>query len=264
MSLVFSCISAHTPVLLPNVSKNNISIIAATKAAVEKLEQELYVAQPDTIIVISPHGDALPDAITVNMCSKYRSNFEEFGDLTTKLEWKPNTMLIDRIREDFKEKHLPLVLDSKDKLDYGTAVPLSYLTKHLPDVKVVPIITSQLDLKTHYELGKQLKDEIMSSTSRIAVIASADLSHRVGENSPAGFSAKGVAFDDAIQTMLKEKNPTGILDIDADMISEAQACGAAVLAVLFGVLDDVHHQIEVISYEKPLGVGYLVASMKIS
>lgn len=264
MSLVFSCVAAHTPVLLPNVSKDNISIIAATKAAMEKLEQELYVAQPETVIVISPHGDALPDAITVNMCSKYRTNFEEFGDLTTKLEWKPNTMLIDRIREDFKEKHLPLVLDSQEKLDYGTSVPLSYLTQHLKDVKIVPIITSQLDLKTHYELGKELKDEIMSATSRVAVIASADLSHRVGENSPEGFSPKGVAFDEAVQAILKNQNPLGILDVESETLSEAQACGAPVLAMLFGVLDDVQHEIEVLSYEKPLGVGYTVASMKIS
>lgn len=264
MSLVFSCVCAHTPVLLPSVSKDNISIIQATRDAMQKLEQELYVAQPETIIIISPHGDSLPDAITVNMCSKYRSNFEEFGDLATKLEWKPNTMLIDRIREDFKEKHLPLVLDSQESLDYGTSVPLFYLSQHLPGVKIVPIVTSQLDLKTHYELGKQLKDEIMSATSRIAIIASADLSHRVGENSPDGFSPKGVAFDEAVQEILAKKNPMGILDIDQDTLAEAQACGAPVLAMLFGILDEVNHAIEVMSYEKPLGVGYAVASMKIS
>lgn len=265
MSLVFSCIAAHTPLLMPTIAKDSLALLEKTRNAMLKLEQELYVAQPETIIVISPHGDSLPDAMTINLNSKYVTNFQEFGDLVTKLEWKPDTMLIDRIREDFKEKHLPLVLESSESLDYGTAVPLFYLTQHLPQVKIVPILTStNLDMKTHHEMGKQLKDEIMSSTKRIAVIASADLSHRVGENSPAGLSPKGVAFDEKIMEIITKHQHLGILDIDDAWVAEAQACGAKVLATLFGIMDEVNHETIVLSYEKPFGVGYLIAHKKIS
>ena len=263
MSLVFSCIAAHTPLLMPTIGKEGLQVIAKTKAAMEQLEQELYVAQPETIIVISPHGDSLPDALSINLNSKYVTNFEEFGDLVTKLEWKSDIMLIDRIREDFKEKHLPLVLGSSEFVDYGSAIPLHYLTQHLPNIRIVPLITSQLDMKAHYNFGKELKDEIMSSTKRIAVIGSADLSHRVGENSPEGLSPKGVAFDEKIQDVISKHNPLGILDIDEAWAAEAQACGAKVLATLCGLMDDVRSECTVLSYEKPFGVGYLVAKMKI-
>jgi len=262
MALVFSGIAAHTPLLVPTVGKEALALIEKTKIAMQQLEQELYVTHPETVIIITPHGDALPDAVSIDMCGSYTSHFQEFGDLVTKLTWKSDVMLIDRIREDFKEKHLPLVLGSSETVDYGVSVPLSYLTGHLPDVRIVPITVSQLDMKAHYEFGKQLKDEIMASTKRVAVIASADLSHRVGENSPAGFSPKGVAFDEAVVEALT-KRPIGILDIDEAWVTEAQACGAKVIAMYCGILDDVKHETKVMSYEKPFGAGYLVAQSKI-
>lgn len=173
-------------------------------------------------------------------------------------------MLIDRIREDFKDKHLPLSMASNENLDYGTAVPLFYLTQHLPKVQIIPILTAGLDTKTHYNFGRELKDEIMSSTKRVAVIASADLSHRAGENSPEGMSPRGVAFDDKVQEIVSKKSPIGIIDIDDAWADEAQACGAKVIALLCGMLDEVHFEPQVLSYEKPVGVGYMVAQMKIS
>jgi aromatic ring-opening dioxygenase LigB subunit len=249
---------------MPTIGKEGLGIVEKTKKAMEQLEQELYVAQPETVLVISPHGDALPDALSINLSPKYKTNFEEFGDLVTKLSWRSDMMLIDAIKEAFKARYMPLILESKEFLDYGSAVPLYYLTQHIPKIAVVPLLTTQLDTKTHYNFGRVLKDEIMKTTRRVAVIASADLSHRVGENAPAGFSERGVAFDEKILEILKKKNPLGILDVDDPWVEDAQACGAKVLATLFGLLDEVRHEPTVLSYEKPLGVGYLIAHMRIT
>ncbi len=262
MALVFSCIASHTPLLMPTIGKTNLATIAKTEAAMKRLEQELYTTHPETLIVITPHGNQLPDAMTINLSATYRTNFQEFGDLTTKLAWKPNTMLIDRIREDSKDKHLPLVLDSQEDLDYGTAVALWYLTQHLPNVKIIPVVTSGLDMKAHMEFGRELKDEILSSTERIAVIASADLSHTLSEKAPGGFSPRGAELDALVQKLVTEQNMEGFLQLDDAWINEAQACGAKVLGVLAGILGDSRHTTEVFSYESPFGVGYLVAEMK--
>lgn len=264
MSLVFSCIAAHTPLLMPTISKDGIEIIGKTRDAMQQLEQALYLAQPETLLIFTPHGRGLPDMMTMNCSPEYVTNFEEFGDLVTKSKWRCDMLLTDRIREDFKQKHQPLTLDSQEELDYGSAVPLWYLTQHLPDIKIIPMLTSGLDNKAHYEFGRQLKDEIMSATRRVAVIASADLSHRVGENSPQGLSPRGVAFDEKVQEVIASGNLVGLTDIDDAWAEEAAACGAKVLSLLAGIMDEVNHKTEVLSYEKPLGVGYLVASMKIA
>lgn len=265
MALVFAGVAAHTPVLVPSIGKGGLDIIKKTKSGMESLEQNLYLAQPDVLLVISPHGDMLPDAFTINMNAKYESNFEEFGDLVTKVQWKPAMLLMDRLRECFKKSDFPVAMSSHEKLDYGTSVPLYYLTRHIPNVNILPMMpSSKLDLKTHYDFGKKMKDEIMATNERVAVIASADLSHRVSEKSPEGLSPKGIAFDEKIQEILKERNPMGILDIDDSWLEEASTCSARVLAMMFGVMDGVHHEVEILSYEKPLGVGYLVASARVS
>ncbi len=263
MSLVFASITPHTPLLMPTIGKERLVQLEKTKMAMQRLEEELYIAQPETLIVLSPHGDAIPDALSINLNAKYVTNFEEFGDLVTKLEWKSDMMLVDRIREDFKKKGLPLVLGSDEHLDYGSAVPLSYLTQHLPNVRIIPIIASGLDLQTHYAMGKEIKDAILGTTKRVAVIASADLSHRSDSNAPEGLSPRGVAFDEKIIAVVEKHDPIGIMDIDAAWLAEAKTCGANVLAMLCGVLEDVHHDAKVLSYEKPFGIGYLVARMKI-
>jgi len=259
MALVFSCITPHTPLLIPTVAKDRLVAIEKTRQAMLTLEQDLYVSQPETILVITPHGESLPDALTIDMHSSFIGNFEEFGDLVTQITWKPDTLLIDRFREDFKEKQLPLVLGSWQKLDYGSAVPLYYLTAHLPQAKIIVLNVAGFDMKTHYDLGKQLKDEIMRSTRRVAVVASADLSHRAGPEAPAGLSPKGVAFDDKIMEIIKTGNHTAILDIDEEWIAESQTCGAKVIAMVFGLMDEVRHRHDILSYEKPFGVGYMVA-----
>lgn len=261
MGLVFSCIASHTPLLIPTIGKDNFKMLEKTEKAMQKLEQELYTTNPDTLIVISPHGDSLPDALTINFNSKYVSDFREFGDLTTKLEWKPNIMLVNKIREDFKEKNQPLVLASDESLDYGTSVALCYLTQHMPDIKIVPLITSGLDMEAHFNFGKALKDEILASTDRVAVIASAELSQTLAKDAPGGFSQRGVDFDEKIMALTESQNNAGILEIDEEWTSEAQACGAKVLGVLFGLLDGIQYKSKVLSYEKPFGVGYLVAEI---
>lgn len=265
MALVFTGVAAHTPILIPTVGKDGLGIVEKTKEAMEQLEKELYISHPDTLMVISPHGNGLADAMTINMNSRYVSNFEEFGDLTTKVEWKPATMLIDRFREDLIGYDVPFALVSDKHLDYGASVPLFYLTQHLPDIKVAPVnVSSGLDIKSHYAFGQELKNEIMQSTERVAVIVSADLSHRAGEKSPEGMSPKGVAFDEKVMEIIRTDKMTEILDIDDAWAEEANACGLRPLAMMMGLLEGVKHDATILSYEKPLGTGYLVASIHIS
>lgn len=264
MPLVFSAITSHTPLLMPNIGKKAGSdALQKTTEGMQHIEKDLYISHPDTILIISPHGNELADSLVLNYGDKFATDFKEFGDLVTRTEFRPDTMLIDRIREDFKAKHLPLTLESAPELDYGMGVPLHFLTSHLKEPRIVPVHTCQLDMKTHYDIGKEMKDELMSYTKRIAVIASADLSHRLAEKAPGGFSQKGVEFDERIKQIIESGRLVDILDIDDGWVTEAQACGAKVLAMLFGILDEVRTVPKVISYENPFGVGYMIADMKV-
>jgi aromatic ring-opening dioxygenase LigB subunit len=197
MSLVFTAITPHPPFLIPTVGKNSPELLEKTKIALKKLEEDLYLAKPDVLMVISPHGHLLSEAFTMNVSSEFTNDFKEFGDLSTRVRFKGDIELSSHIREHSKlRQQLPLVLLSEEVLDHGTVIPLLYLTQHLSQIRILPIGFCGLDWKTHVDFGYFLKEEIMKSTQRVAVIASGDLSHALDKTAPAGFNPQGQIFDE--------------------------------------------------------------------
>jgi len=260
MSLVFSAIVPHPPLLIPAIGKENIKKLAKTKAALEQLEEDLYISQPETLMIISPHGPMLSDSFCLNVSQRYEANLKDFGDLTTRLAFEPNLNLMLKIREAAQDKNLPVALQTDPDLDYGAAVPLYYLTKHLPKIKIVPVSFSLLDGKTHLDFGYLLKEQIMTANDRVAVIASADLAHTLSSDGPGGFRPQAKVFDETVIANLESHNTTGLLNIDAAVAKTAAECGYRSILILLGILQRVNYDLKILSYEGPLGIGYLVAN----
>lgn len=259
MSLVFAAIAPHPPILIPTIGKEHLKKIQATEEAMKKMEQDLYVAKPDTLIIISPHGHLLADAFSININPSYQVDLREFGDLITKNEYQSEMNLALKIKESAKLKHLPLVLQTEPVLDHGSAVPLFYLTQHLPNIKIIPIGYSLLDAKTHLDFGYLIKEEIMNSNQRVAIIASGDLSHALTDDAPAGFSPEGKKFDEMLIEALKSHNTTALVNLDPKFCEAAAECGLRSFLILLGSLQRVNYELKLLSYEGPFGVGYLVA-----
>jgi len=148
-------------------------------------------------------------------------------------------------------------------LDYGSSIPLFLLTQNMPDIKIIPLYYSGLDLETHFKFGQALKRELIFSQNKIAVIASGDLSHRLTKDAPAGYSPKGQKFDQKIIECITKNQPQEILKINHKLILEASECGLKSIVLLMGVLDGMKHETQKLSYEAPFGVGYLIVNFKI-
>lgn len=262
MSLVFASIVPHPPILIPNIGKKQISQIENTKQALEKLEQDLYSTQPEIIMVISPHGEIDPFAFTINQADEYEADFEIFGDFETKLKFKGDTVLMALGKEKMIKSKINII--SNKKLDHGTAVPLYYLTKHLNNISIIPIYFSMLDSQAHFEFGKDLKEIILDSEKRIAIVASADLSHCVNENSPLKCHPAGKIFDQKIIKLIEDCDALGIVNFDQELAEKAQECGLRSIQILAGIISDIKCKSEVLSYESPFGVGYAVVSIDVN
>ncbi len=260
--LVFSAISPHPPILIPTIGKENLERINQTVQAMKKLNEELIKAKPETILIISPHLPLLSDAFSLLFAQNYLGGFEEFGDFSTKLEFKADIKCLYQIKENL-ENQFPLVFINQSKLDHGSLVPLYYLTKNINNFSIVPLGYSFLDYQTHLNFGKALKEEIFRTNKRIAVIASGDLSHRLTSDAPGGYSPSGKVFDHKLIELLKEKDVQGILNLDHQLIEEAGECGLRSFLILLGILEEVNYQPELLSYEGPFGVGYLVMNFKL-
>ncbi|MCK5211943.1 AmmeMemoRadiSam system protein B [Candidatus Parcubacteria bacterium] len=256
MSIVFAAITPHPPLLIPLIGKENLARLKDTQNAFNKLAEELKKNQVDTILIISPHGEALESTFVLNQNTEYVANFEEFGDCSSKKTWAGNLGLAQLIKATLKNKN-SLHFFTDNKLDHGAAVPLFLLTEKLKDINIIPMNTSGLDNKKHFEFGQKIQAALLDSRHRVGIIASGDLSHRLSPDAPGGFSARGAKFDNKLLLLLKKQKTQDILDLPDDLIEEAEQCGLKSILILLGLLDGLNHTPQVLAYESPFGVGYL-------
>ncbi len=271
--IVFAAFTPHTPLLLPPIGKESLQKMSSTADAMDRLGDELAASKPDTIVIISAHATQHDGAFSANLHDSYLVDLRDFGDLTTAAEFEPNLSLIDAIQRAVRRAQIPFTLDSDATLDYGSAVPLVALdANHLlptPSVgsnsgcTIVPISFCNLSPKDHFAFGKTLKDVFANRKERIAVIASGDLSHALTSHAPAGFHREGEVFDAAVRQAVVQGSASQLLTIDEEVVEKAAECAYRSLLVLFGVLDQVPTEPEVLSYESPFGVGYLVAQFRL-
>lgn len=264
MSLVFAAVAPHSPILIPSIGREHLDRLKATTQALASLEQELYARHPDAIIVISPHGPASAEHFTIDFNEKYACSLKEFGVFDSQLECGAHMRLANDLREHLEDKGLPIMLRSEETLDYGTVVPLTYLASHLKKPRILPVYPSLLPLEKHYEFGRAIHDVVMNTTLRVAVIASADLSHRLTEDAPAGFSPRAKEFDETVMRLISQGDAAGMKAFDPELAREAGECSLSTLATFAGVVDGIGAEAEILSYEGPFGIGYLVLHYKLS
>jgi aromatic ring-opening dioxygenase LigB subunit len=255
--IVTAAIVPHSPLLAPSIGKEHREKLAATVQAYAELEQALYLAKPDTIVMISPHAPMYPDAFSGNVAPNFRAVLKEFGDHGTEVKGKANFLMLDHIHRAMRGANMPFTLSSSEELDYGFTIPLMHLTKNLQNWKLVPLSVSMLDAKAHFTFGQELKNVIHAETSRVAVIASADLSHHSNQNSPEGYLPEGEAFDKFIREKALGPDGAGLLTAAPDMLEKAGQSGYKPILVLAGCLDGMNVKAKELAYEAPFGVGLM-------
>lgn len=264
MSLVFAAITPHPPLLVPTIGKEKTAQLQKTTNAFAALEEKLYAAKPEVIIIFSPHGSLLEGMMSMNVNPSFTLHLKEFGDLVTIQNFKGAIDFAFRLRETVRRADFTLNIYSTEELDYGAGIPLLFLMRHLPETAILPIGNSLLPAKTHFDFGYQIKEAIMNTNKRVALIASSDLSHRLTSDAPGGFSPAGKQFDDAVLSALQGRNTTALLNLDPAVVHEAASCGWYTLLMLLGALQRVNYELSVLAHESPFGVGYLTAEFALS
>lgn len=263
MPLVFAAICPHPPLLLPTLGEGKgKEYLTKTQAGLETLEQELYLTKPNLIVIISPHEGIYEDVFVVNAHTDFVSDYTNFGDVVTRDTWHGEPSVAAKISHagNSDENSLPVRLISETKLSHGTAIPLRFLTAHLPDAKVLPIGFSNRSREDHKNFGIFLKEILMNTDKRVAVIASGDLAHCLTKDAPGGNNEQGAAFDKELLTLLEAGASEKIFALNEEMVKQSEECGYRSILILLGILDDTKYEFKKISYEYPFGVGYLVGN----
>ena len=83
------------------------------------------------------------------------------------------------------------------------------------------------------------------------------------EESPAGFSPFGIKYDSTLIKLLQENEVDKIKALNPEFCEEAGEGGIQAILITLGAIAHSRYAFHQLSYENPLGVGYLVGEWNI-
>jgi aromatic ring-opening dioxygenase LigB subunit len=259
MSIVLGAILPHPPILVPQVGKERLTEAEQSRNALAKISGRFKAVDFDTIVVITPHGDVGQASVPVYTGHVFEGNFGAFGQPKPSFQYKGDPQLGLAVVKD-----TPLATACPETiLDHGVLVPLFYPAQAGIKKPVLPIAVAFMPLSKLFEFGRSLAKTSNRLGRKILLIASADLSHRLTEESPGGYSPRGKEFDEKLVELVKNYDVNGILKFDPDLAEDAGQDALWSIAILLGALDGKKVRPEILSYEGPFGVGYLIASLEV-
>jgi len=266
--LKLCCVTPHPPIMVPEVGGSEVEKVAASVGAMEKLADEVERMAPETIVVMSPHSQIYADAFTIKMAPMLSGSFSMFGAARVRMDTTPDLELGQAVIDGAAAAGVPCEAVggagraslSAGELDHGIMVPLYFLARK--SYPLVCLSMSFLDFHSHYVLGIALRDAIESVGRRVLFVASGDMSHRLIPSSPAGYSPRAAEFDKQIVEITSSGDFGRLFKLDPELTEEAGECGLRSIITMAGTVDGYSRSSEVLSYEGPFGVGYMVARME--
>lgn len=201
---------------------------------------------PIVFAVISPHPPIILPSV---------------GSEKDRSQVKNTIEALEKTGSELKKLNLDTIIISSPHSDWGFQVPLSFLAKDF-EGKIETVLTGDESPELYFEKGKKLYQEL-DKDKKYALIASGDLSHCLKKEGPYGYNPDGPEFDKELMESLKKRDIAKIMKLDI-MYPEAGECGLRSICFMLGILEaaGADWQQEILSYEGPWGVGYLVARLK--
>ena len=247
--------------MVPEVGRESASDVIDSIAAMAELARRVIDSGAETIIVISPHAPLEADCFVAYEGPEVFGDFSRFSAPDTCFTAKVDEELLSAIKQAAGSRDYDISMLAGQDLDHGTAVPLYFLFRNGWEGKVVTLGYSFLSTEDHVRFGSCIKEAVDQLGRRVAFIASGDLSHRLKPSAPAGYNPDAHVFDEEVVAALRANAPQRITEIDYNLRRLAGECGYRSMLVAIGACSELPLSCEVLSYEAPFGVGYLVAQL---
>lgn len=265
MPIVGAFIVPHPPLIVPEVGKGEEKKIMATVNSYREVARRIAELKPDTIVLSSPHTIMYSDYFHISPGKSAKGDLRRFGAGSVKLQVEYDEEFVEALEAAAEKSGIEAgTLGEKDpSLDHGTLVPLYFINEFLSDYKLVRIGLSGLSVAEHYGLGRAVAKTAEKLKRRVVFVASGDLSHKLKEDGPYGYSEEGVRFDREVTEAMREGDFLRFLEFSPDLCEAAAECGLRSFIIMAGALSGKAVQSELLSYEGTFGVGYAVCDFKI-
>lgn len=250
----------HIPEIIYEIANSNMHRLKNTSEACEEIGREISKIEPETIVILSSHGNLKENSFTINIGEYIYGNFKEFKNVDISFVSKLDNIFSQGIIDCFKNNSINTVNDSESnnyKLDHGSMVPLYFINKYYKNYKLVTINTSVMDDEKLFEFGKAVRKICEIQEKKIVIIASYDIKN----------NKESKIIDNNSYDKRKIRRGTNIidnvkvlenLDITYDKFKELQKCDVNYISFLHGALGGKRVNTMLLSYEKPFDTGYAV------
>ena len=259
----------HPPLAVPAIGGVNERPIQDTLDGFEKMGEAIAEIKPDTIIFISPHGNAFREALSFLDKELIHGDFAMFGHHEVVFDKKVNLALTKSLAVAIKTAGVPTVLLNdktsreygvRPSLDHGAMVPMHYIDRHYVDYDIVQMTSSFASSRAHMKAGNVISETCEALGRKVVLVASGDLSHALKEEGPYSYNPFGPIFDEMVRDAIINKDPQPLLALSEKEIEDAAQCGLRSFCLAFGYAGGSYGS-EVFSYEGPFGVGYLTGTL---
>ena len=262
-SLVFVGIAPHPPIMVPEVGREAIEEVRGSIEAMRELTERIIASGAETIIIVSPHAPLEAHAFVAYTETELRGDFANFRAPQATINAPLDLELLEAIISSAAADDYQIAPLEGYELDHGTTVPLYFFLRYGWRGRVVALGYSFLSNEDHVRFGACIRRAVEASgRAAVAFVASGDLSHRLTPDAPAGFNRQAHLFDEQVIASINAGAPERLIEIDQNLRRLAGECGYRSMLVATGTTyEESTRDCEVLHYEAPFGVGYLVAQL---
>ena len=271
-SLVFACIAPHGSMIIPLLGEKGAEKALATHAAMEELKRRVVAAQPETLVVITPHGHRVDGCFSLlnnrrvqgTLDPEQESNGHSFT-LTFEIDKELNAAIVEEAHAlGVPTVRLGYAVPDETKfwqpLDWGALVPLWFLGIPLdPQPRVVIACPDRPNIpwELYAPFGLSIRKAAEKLNRRIAFVASADLGHAHDAQGPYGYDIASQEFDTALIDAVKAHDLGRLLSFDLDWLKRASTDSYGQVLNLHGAIEGLNFKGELLSYEVPTYFGMM-------
>lgn len=254
MPIVAAGVAPHSPLLLPTVNQDHPQLLERSTQAIKELGQFFVSRQPETLIVLTPHGPSVSGCVTAMIGTPLSGDVMEFGDRLTTVHIPGAAATAQALRNIAETENLSIMLQAGTSLDYGTTIPLCVMPEAARQWPTVPLTVAQVSLNDVLRLGRIL-NELGHQQRRLAILASADLSTH-----PLHGRATPDALERQIAQAITAGEPGELLAGDR---VHSTMCGLWPIVALLATLQGQGARGTVLDFTVAVGVGLMTAQITI-
>ena len=275
MTLVYACIAPHGGEIIPELaSKSMLRKFEETRAAMRVLARRISEAQPQTIVIASPHNLRLLSNIAVVVSENSSGTLKGSSNQSVAVRARCDVDFGKIVVRQSEKARLPVVganygtaagSSSDMQMDWGTLIPLWFLLKeHRLKSRILIVAPSrEISLRTNFDFGRLLGRLMKSNRKkRFAFIASADQAHAHSRSGPYGFSPAASKYDAFVLDAIRDNSLKRVLRLRPRFIEEAKPDSPWQMVILAGINEVIPMRSQLLSYQAPSYYGMACAGFE--